>query len=116
MALPPLWLPTLSHFRNKNGWLASLGLMHFEIEPPVFPPKGEEGDTTITVALWYGPFRRAYAEVMETATFILNEEGLTQVFDFLTARAQAMNDQPQRTAEETMAWYQTKLEEASEKN
>ena len=29
-----LWLPTLSHFQNDNGWSGSSGVLCYEIEKP----------------------------------------------------------------------------------
>lgn len=96
-----LWLPTLSHFCNDNGWSGSSGILSYEIEAPV------EG--RVTVVLWYGPFSRPYAEEMDRRQFVMDEAGLEELRDWLATRAAEMNAAPERTPEQTRAWYEQVL-------
>ena len=106
--LKPITLPSLSHFLNGNGWLGSAGLMRFQIEKPA--------DGEMTAVLWQGPFSRPYAQEIERQTFPVSDEGLAAVLDYLNAKAQAVNETPPFTEEETMAHYRAKkAEEAAPK-
>lgn len=92
-----LWLPTVSHFCNDNGWSGSSGILSYEIEAPV------EGQ--VTVVLWYGPFSRPCAEETDRQQFAMDEAGLEDLRAWLTARAAEMNAAPARTPAQTRAWY-----------
>ena len=106
--LKPITLLSLSHFLNGNGWLGSAGLMRFQIEKPA--------DGEMTAVLWQGPFSRPYAQEIERQAFPVSEEGLAAVLDYLNAKAQAVNETPPFTEEETMAHYRAKkAEEAAPK-
>ena len=106
--LKPITLLSLSHFLNGNGWLGSAGLMRFQIEKPA--------DGEMTAVLWQGPFSRPYAQEIERQAFPVSEEGLAAVLDYLNAKAQALNETPPFTEEETMAHYRAKkAEEAAPK-
>lgn len=101
--LKPITLPSLSHFLNGNGWLGSAGLMRFQIEKPA--------DGEMTAVLWQGPFSRPYAQEIERQAFPVSDEGLAAVLDYLNAKAQALNETPPFTEEETMAHYRAKKAE-----
>ncbi len=103
-----LWLPTLSHFQNDNGWSGSSGVLCYEIEKPK--------EETMTVVLWYGPFCRQYAEEMERRQFPVTEDGIETMRAWLMERAAVMNAAPERTPADTLAWYQkTAAEKRAEK-
>ena len=103
-----LWLPTLSHFQNDNGWSGSSGVLCYEIEKPK--------EETMTVVLWYGPFCRQYAEEMERRQFPVTEDGIEAMRAWLMERAAVMNAAPERTPADTLAWYQkTAAEKRAEK-
>ncbi len=91
-------LPTLGYFQNGNGWLASSGLLRFQIEKPV--------DDAVTVVLWQGPFSRPYAQELGRETFPVTADGLAALSAFLTQKAGEMKDHPTFTAAETTAYYQ----------
>lgn len=104
-----LWLPTLSHFQNDNGWSGSSGVLCYEIEKPK--------EETMTVVLWYGPFCRQYAEEMERRQYPVTEDGIEAMRAWLMERAAAMNAAPERTPADTLAWYQkTAAEKRAEKS
>lgn len=95
----PMWLPSLSHFVNGNGWSGGEGVLRFEIEAPK--------EDLVTVVLWQDPFTRKYAEELERTTFPVTEEGLSALSVWLTQRAGAMNASPPRTAQALQAWRDT---------
>lgn len=94
-----IWLPVYSHFQNENGWTGSFGVMEYEISPPT-------EEQTLKVALWYGPFSRPYAEVMEERIIPFTQEHLEELKGWLVDRGQEMNQHPQRSQAETLDVYQ----------
>ena len=100
-----MWLPSLSHFLNGNGWSGSEGVLRFEIEKPQ--------DDLITVVLWQDPFTRKYAEELDRAHFPVSDEGRGQMAVWLTQRAAEMNAHPPRTPQELKAWRDQVQSEAA---
>ena len=100
------YLPVLSHFENDNGWSGSRGLLCYEIEKP------REG--TMHVVIWQGPFCRSYARQEGEADFPVCEEGVAALRACLLERADAMNAQPPRTAEECRAYYEAQSGQSAE--
>ena len=100
------YLPVLSHFENDNGWSGSRGLLCYEIETP------REG--TMHVVIWQGPFCRSYARQEGEADFPVSEEGVAALRAWLLERADAMNAQPPRTAEECRAYYEAQSGQSAE--
>ncbi|HIY16703.1 MAG TPA: hypothetical protein H9839_05155 [Candidatus Intestinimonas stercorigallinarum] len=100
------YLPVLSHFENDNGWSGSRGLLCYEIEKP------REG--TMHVVIWQGPFCRSYARQEGEADFPVSEEGVAALRAWLLERADAMNAQPPRTAEECRAYYEAQSGQSAE--
>ena len=100
------YLPVLSHFENDNGWSGSRGLLCYEIEKP------REG--TMHVVIWQGPFCRSYARQEGEADFPVSEEGVAALRAWLLERADAMNAQPPRTAEECRAYYEAQSGQSTE--
>lgn len=100
------YLPVLSHFENDNGWSGSRGLLCYEIEKP------REG--TMHVVIWQGPFCRSYARQEGETDFPVSEEGVAALRAWLLERADAMNAQPPRTAEECRAYYEAQSGQSAE--
>jgi len=92
-----LFMPTLSHFENGNGWSGSLGEMCYQIEAPA------EG--TVKVVLWYGPFCRAYAQEVAETAFPVSKEGREEMIAWLKAQAEEMTAHPAFSREERRAYY-----------
>ena len=80
-------IPTMLFWENGNTWYGSKGLLRFFIKPV----KQEDAGTTLDIELWRGPLAKEFSEIMETASFPLSEEGLTQVTAWLEARAAQVN-------------------------
>lgn len=74
-------------WENGNTWYGSKGLLRFFIKPV----KQEDAGTTLDIELWRGPLAKEFSDVMETASFPLSEEGLTQVTAWLEERAAQFN-------------------------
>ncbi|NCB62237.1 MAG: hypothetical protein EOM52_01285 [Clostridia bacterium] len=91
-----MWLPSLSHFVNGNGWSGGERVLRFQIETPA--------DGKLTVVVWQDPFTRKYAEELDRAEFELTEEGIEAMRAWLLEKAADMNDNPPRTPEELRAW------------
>lgn len=92
-----LYMPTLSHFENGNGWTGSRGVMNYEIEEPQ-----EDG---VRLVAWYGPFSRDYAQVVAEALFPMTQEGRSAWMDWIVETAKEMNEHPQMTPQECRAYY-----------
>ena len=80
-------IPTMLFWENGNSWYGSKGLLRFFIKPV----KQEDAGTTLDIELWRGPLAKEFSEIMETASFPLSEEGLTQVTAWLEERAAQVN-------------------------
>ena len=80
-------IPTMLFWENGNTWYGSKGLLRFFIKPV----KQEDAGTTLDIELWCGPLAKEFSEIMETASFPLSEEGLTQVTAWLEERAAQVN-------------------------
>lgn len=80
-------IPTMLFWENGNTWYGSKGLLRFFIKPV----KQEDAGTTLDIELWRGPLAKEFSEIMETASFPLSEEGLTQVTAWLEERAAQVN-------------------------
>ena len=93
-----LFMPTLSHFENDNGWSGSRGRLSYEIEKP------KEGK--VRVVVWYGPFCRAYAQEEAEAFFDVTEEGRQAMIDYLMDQAREMNEHPRKSEEDCRAYYE----------
>ena len=103
-----MWLPTLSHFTNGNGWSGSEHIMRFEILSPA--------DDKITAVVWQDPFTRKYAEELGRAEFALSEEGIEAMRTWLLEQAAEMNAHPPRTPQELRDWRDNaKAQEAADK-
>lgn len=100
-----MWLPSLSHFLNGNGWSGSEGKLRFEIEAPA--------EELLTAVLWQDPFTRKYAEELFRQQFEVSEEGLAALADWLVEKAAEVNAAPPRTPEALRTWRdQVKAKEA----
>lgn len=103
-----MWLPTLSHFTNGNGWSGSARVLRFQIEPPA--------DGKLTAVVWQDPFTRKYAEELLRAEFELSDEGIEAMRIWLLEQAAEMNAHPPRTPQELRAWRDNaKAQETADK-
>ena len=66
------------------------------------------------VVIWQGPFCRSYARQEGEADFPVSEEGVAALRAWLLERADAMNAQPPRTAEECRAYYEAQSGQSAE--
>lgn len=94
-----LWMPKLSHFINGNGWTGCMGRMEYEILPP------DKGNMAVTV--WYGPFHLTYAQMVQQASFPLGTEGVEELYQWLLAQGTEMNQNPQQSQADCLAYYQS---------
>lgn len=94
-----LFLPTLSHFLNDNGWLASEGRLRYRIVPTL----GGEGGDILTAEIWEGPWAYEFSTVEDTRTFPLSSEGLEELGQWLMDRAREVNARPPRSLEENVS-------------
>ncbi len=88
MTLKPIELPTLLFWENGNSWYGSKGQARFFIRPEA--PQGEEAGT-LTVQLWRGPLAMEGSEILDTAAFPLNQEGLGQATAWLEEQSARLN-------------------------
>lgn len=94
-----IFMPVLSHFQNGNPWTASAGRLRFRI----LPDTPQDGESTLTVEVWEGPWAYEFSTVEETATFPLSQEGLETIPAYLERWHQEVEGRPQRTLEENIA-------------
>ncbi len=87
-----LFLPVLSHFQNKNVWLASDGRLRFQITPG-------EG---LAAEIWEGPWCYELSRVEETNTFPMDEEGIIALRAWLGQKAAEVNARPKRSMSENL--------------
>lgn len=73
-------IPTLLFWENGNSWYGSLGITRFFIKP-------EPSEKQLTVQVWRGPLAMDLSEIIDTASFPITEEGLTQTAAWLEERA-----------------------------
>lgn len=94
-----MFLPVISHFQNGNPWLASLGRLRFRI----LPATPEDGEATLTVEVWEGPWAYEFSTVEDAKTFLLSEEGLAAIPAWLSQWSREVEARPERTLEENIA-------------
>lgn len=94
-----IFMPVLSHFQNGNPWSASAGRLRFLILPHI----PEEGEATLTVEVWEGPWAYEFSTVEAVATFPLSQEGLETIPAYLERWHREVESRPQRTLEENIA-------------
>lgn len=94
-----LFMHSLSHFENGNGWTGSLTEMCFEIEPP----QGDE----MRVVTWLGPFSREYAREIGEKIFRMTEEGRAEMMAWIVEQGEELNANPPYTPEQRRAYYQS---------
>ena len=94
-----IFMPVLSHFQNGNPWTASADRLRFRI----LPATPEEGEATLTVEVWEGPWAYEFSTVEATETFPLTQEGLEAIPAWLGEWHREVEARPQRTLEENIA-------------
>ena len=94
-----IFMPVLSHFQNGNTWLSSAGRLRFRILPAT--PK--EGEATLTVEVWEGPWAYEFSTVEDTKVYPLTEEGIAAIPVWLEQWRAQVESRPQRTLEENIA-------------
>lgn len=94
------FLPVLSHFENQNPWSASAGRLRFRILPT---QAGTPEERVLTAEVWEGPWAYEFAQVEETRTFSLSQEGLSLIPDWLEQWRLTMEARPRRTLSEDIA-------------
>lgn len=84
-----LFIPTLSHWQNKNIWSGSLGAGNYYITPQ------EEVDgvpTRLRVQVWGGKLCYELASPETEESFPLSEEGLAQLERWLEGALAALSE------------------------
>ena len=94
-----IFMPVLSHFQNGNPWLSSAGRLRFRILPAI----PQEGEATLAVEVWEGPWAYEFSTVEDTKTFPLTEEGIAAIPVWLEQWRAQVEGRPQRTLEENIA-------------
>lgn len=89
-----VYLPVLSHFQNKNVWIASEGRLRYKITP---------SEADLTAELWEGPWCYDLSTVEEQKAFSLSDEGIAALGTWLLERAAETNARPARSMAEDMA-------------
>ena len=89
-----IYLPVLSHFRNKNFWTASAGRMRYRVE---------SADENLIAQVWEGPYGYALSEVEEQTGFPLSEEGLEALRAWVAKWSETINARPKRSLAEELA-------------
>lgn len=87
-----VYLPVLSHFQNKNVWLASIGRLRFQITP------GED----LSAEIWEGPWCYDLSKVEETKAFPMDEGGIDALRGWLCEKAKEVNGRPKRSLAENL--------------
>lgn len=95
-----LFLPVLSHFENQNPWSASAGRLRYRIVPTVAAASEE---SVLTAEVWEGPWAYEFAQVEETRSFPLSQEGLDLLPGWLEQWHLTMEARPRRTLSEDIA-------------
>lgn len=72
--------PKLLFFTNGNPFAGSYKGMNYILTPK---KDKETGESSLTVAVWYGPLCSAMSEMVAETVLPLSEEGLTQSRAFL---------------------------------
>lgn len=95
-----LFLPVLSHFENQNSWSASAGRLRYRIVPTLAAASEE---SILTAEVWEGPWAYEFAQVEETRSFPLSQEGLTLLPSWLEQWRLNVESRPCRTLSENIA-------------
>lgn len=77
-----IFLPTLSFWENGNGWYGSLGQARFHVQPQ---------DGALSAQLWRGPLTQELSDVLETASFPQDEDGLARLAAWLEDQSSQLN-------------------------
>lgn len=78
--LDQFYLPNLYTFQNKNTFYGSLDELRFRVQPRV----GEEDqEDALMVCTWTGEYCLAESEILDEASFPLDEDGYRQLLDWL---------------------------------
>ena len=72
--------PKLLFFTNGNTFTGSYKGMNYILTPK---KDKETGESSLTVAVWYGPLCSALSEMVAETVLPLSEEGLTQSREYL---------------------------------
>ena len=94
-----MYFPVLSHFQNGNPWSSNLGRLRFLVRPDL----PQEGEATLNVQIWEGPWAPEFSVMEETKVFPLTQEGLEELPRWLIQRAEEFNARPERTLAENIA-------------
>ena len=87
-----IFIPTMLFWENGNTWYGSKGEARFYISPVTIETEGDAPDEKrLQIELWRGPLTKELSEILETTSFPMTEEGLTQVVDWLEGKAAEMN-------------------------
>ena len=93
--MEPVTIPTMLFWENGNTWYGSKGLARFFIHPVTAPVSENEPDspktTNLEVELWRGPLTHQLSEILETTSFPMTEDGLTELTQWLENRAATLN-------------------------
>lgn len=75
-----LYLPSLSHWQNRNIWSGSLGRGNYYISPQ---PEAEGQPPRLLAQVWSGPLCRELAAVEQQRHFPLSAAGLDELARWL---------------------------------
>jgi hypothetical protein len=81
------FLPNLLTFTNGNTYLGSFQNLRFRVKPDT---EGEEKRPIFACLCWYGEYCLEESEVVDEATFPLDDAGREQVIDWLEEQYQRM--------------------------
>ncbi len=82
--------PKLLFFTNGNTFTGSYKGMNYILTPK---KDKETGESSLTVAVWYGPFCSALSEMVAQTEMPLSEEGLEQSRVYLAEQYTAFCEQ-----------------------
>lgn len=82
---PQFYLPNLYTFQNQNAFYGSFHGLRFLITPTK-----QDEQSVFDCQTWYGEFCLEESEVVDRATFPMNETGYQQVLEWLDAQYHKM--------------------------
>lgn len=84
-------IPTLLFWENGNSFYGSKGQARFFIRPVQPEDSQFEATPRLEVELWRGPLMKQLSEILDTTSFPLSEEGLSQLTAWLESKATELN-------------------------
>lgn len=94
--LDQFYLPDLYTFQNKNTFYGSLDELRFRVQPRVGE---EEQEDALTVCTWTGEYCLAESEILDEASFSLDDAGYRQLLDWLERAYYQVHQAPSQAQE-----------------